>query len=125
MAQSRQRARLAIQQKAASIASNTAASVVLAQRLRVGVVQRSECCSPRTEDSYHYPQCKGSESKFPAELKNTPWEGLCELAKTAAADVINAKSAEAAPVRLVESVKGISLELQCHTLSVKMEQLSE
>ena len=66
-----------------------------------------------------------SESKFPTELKNARREGLGELAKTAAADVINAKSAEGTPVRLVEDVKGISLELQCHTFPVvKMEQLS-
>jgi hypothetical protein len=94
--------------------------------------------SPGYRDNYQSAVClesrarttirnaKASESKFPTELKNARWEGLSELAKTAAADVINAKSAEATPVRLVEGVKGIGLKLQCHTLPVvKMEQLSE
>ena len=45
-----------------------------------------------------------SESKFPTELKNARWERLRDLAKTAATNVINAKSAETTPVRLVKGV---------------------
>ena len=64
---------------------------------------------------------KTSEIEFGAELKNASREGLGNLSKTRAANIIHAESIETAPVRLVEGVICIHPKLQAHAFAGQIE----
>jgi hypothetical protein len=68
-----------------------------------------------------FPNDQSLKSELCAELQNARREGLGNLAKTGASNVIHGKSIETAPVRLVEGVVGIHPELQAHAFPGQIE----